>query len=413
MKKLFIPLALMLSLMACNNEEPAPVLESATENEAIETLRTEEDAIKIATKALNDFYPVQSRSARDLSNMNVVLLKNDMARGTDTTNPLYVVNFGNESGYAIVAADKDVSPLLAVTEAGSITDLNNIDNPGVKLFVNNAMKLKRDSNFVPITPIDTTFHKVNIYRNDTVYNIIRTVESRTSVEWAQDYPEGIYCPNGKSGCGPTAGAIALSYFEYPQTLTLSFDGRPYDQTNLNWDEMKLINGYSNNIFFFSEYDRQLALLCREIGEKAGVTYELGGGTSTSVYNMRDFFNDFLPKDKFTVTDFAAGNPQTNELLGNGIIVIGADESYPKEENAPGHIWVIDGYKYLEYTVYVYYHEQDSPIEHLERQFINKDLYSSVNWGARGKHNGYFFNNVFHFDDKYFTTKIYYFTIKTK
>lgn len=54
MKKLFFPAVIVLSLMACNSDEPMTLHDTSADNQIVETLRTEDEAIKIANKALSE-----------------------------------------------------------------------------------------------------------------------------------------------------------------------------------------------------------------------------------------------------------------------------------------------------------------------------------------------------------------------
>lgn len=415
-KKFFIAL-LGLSLVACNSDEILPQANDDVEVLPMENLRTETEAIEIATKGLNEFYPVKSRAERDLSQLNVVMLQSPVSRSSEDSNPLYVVNFGNESGYAIVSAAKDREPLLAVTESGSITSLDEIDNPGLRLFVDGAMKIQKDTTaLVPIPGGDggDGGELVDIFRNDTIFQANTKVEPRITVKWGQRYPEGMLCPNGICGCVATAGAQALSYFEYPETLDLTFPERKSDVISLDWKNMKRMVTPS---YYLGEYELQLASLCREIGYKIGADYTTYNySTSAKLSDLRRYFKGLLPSNRFIVSDMVSSRPKTNADLDNGIMIIRANQS-GKEI---GHAWVIDGYIYKKYTVYVYYHKINTANETLERKFDKEELYSSMNWGWNGKDNGYFkihAASISKMDDNtvtyYFNENFYYFTIKTK
>lgn len=413
MKKQFFITLLGLSLVACNSDEFLPQANDDVEVLPMENLRTETEAIEIATKGLNEFYPVKSRSARDLSGMNVVMLQSPASRSNEDSNPLYVVNFGNESGYAIVSAAKDREPLLAVTESGSITSLDEIDNPGLRLFVDGAMKLQKDTTARVPTPGGDGGELVDIFRNDTIFQSNTKVEPRITVKWGQRYPEGMLCPNGICGCVATAGAQALSYFEYPETLNLTFPERKSDMISLDWENLKRLETPS---FYLGEYEIQLASLCRELGYRINANYSNSNVTTANIFKLRNYFNELLPSNKFIVSGIISSKPKTNADLGNGIMVIQANQS----GEAIGHAWVIDGYIYKKYTVYVYYHKIDSANETLERKFDKEELYSSMNWGWNGKDNGYFkihAASISKMDDNtvtyYFNENFYYFTIKTK
>ena len=412
MKKQFFITLLGLSLVACNSDEFLPQANDDVEVLPMENLRTETEAIEIAAKGLNEFYPVKSRSARDLSGMNVVMLQSPASRSNEDSNPLYVVNFGNESGYAIVSAAKDREPLLAVTESGSITSLDEIDNPGLRLFVDGAMKLQKDTTAL-VRPGGDGGELVDIFRNDTIFQANTKVEPRITVKWGQKYPEGELCPNGICGCVATAGAQTLSYFKYPETLALSFPERKSNQISLDWDNMNRIISTPWNIRPKSEYDIQLSSLCREFGHKINADYTNSKGTTARLPDLRIYLKNLLPTNKYIVSDMVSSNPKTNIVLGNGIILIRATASEFSEDIHVGHAWVIDGFIYKKYTVYVYTHKINSPIETLERQFDKEDLYSHANWGWNGSDNGYFYNNIFRVTNYKFDREFNYFTIKTK
>lgn len=398
-KSIIIPLV-ALALASCNSDEPTSVDITSPGVASSETLRTESEAIDIATRSLNEFYPTEARSSRDLSKMNVVLLQDNASRNTDTTNPLYVVNFGDNTGYAIVSANKSVDPLLAITESGTISSLDNIENPGVKIFVNDAMRLKG-------TPIDTIGTKLDVYRNDTVYQVNKTIFNRIRVSWGQRIPEGLLCPNRISGCVATAGAQALSYFKYPTEISLTFPERSSESISLNWTLL-------NRLFLAGttkpeDYNTQLASLCREIGKQIDSDYSRPHVTLADMSKLRDYLKGILPNDKYIVSDVIASKPDTYREIGNGVIIM---RGTVKDEGI-GHCWVIHGCKYREYTVYVYSHKIDSANETLVQQFNKTELFSSINWGWNGSDDGYFDFNKLITSNGHYNEGFAYFTIKTK
>lgn len=402
-KSIFIAL-LGMSLAACNNDDLPAIADNDAETPLMENFRSEDEAIEIATKALNEFYPVTSRSGRDLSQMNVVLLNKPASRNSDITNPLYVVNFGNESGYAIISADKETEPLLAVTESGSITSLDNVDNPGLRLFLDGASKLEKDTTALkPFIP--GLEDEIQIIRKDTIVHASYSEFLHTQVKWGQTYPEGLLCPNGCSGCVATAGAQALSCFRYPKTLTLSFPERSSDQISLDWSNLRRIIG---NIIQ-PDYNIQLSSLCREIGYKINADYSEPYSTSANTTRLRNYLAESLPSNEFSVSDITYSKPVTNEVLGNGVIIMRGVEA----EASVGHCWIIPGYEYKDYTVYVYSIDPETKQETQIKQYDKTDLYPYINWGWYGKDNGYFDINRLITSQANFTQNFYYFTIKTK
>lgn len=411
MKKPFLMSLVSLSLIACSNEEFISPADNGDEMVSTIELRTETEAIAIATDALNEFYPATSRSVRDMSRIKVVTLGNVASRNEEITNPLYVVNFGDDNGYAIISANKDVEPLLAVTESGSITSLDEINNPGLGLFVAGAMKFEKDTTAIVPGPGTGGGELVDIWRNDTVFRSNISIPPRITVCWGQRYPEGSYCPNNRCGCDATAAAQALSYFEYPETLNLTFPERTSDQITLEWGNMRTIQStqYWRPYGF---YDNQLAALCREIGHKINADYG-SDGTSASLSDLRLYLKGLLPADRFVISNLKNYAPTTPAISNQGIMLIRA-ETYDEDTNKyVGHAWVIDGVIHKDYTVYVYYHKADSPIEYLERQFDKKEFFFHANWGWNGKDNGFFRFDKFETTSHNFEKNFNYFTIETK
>ena len=61
--------------------------------------------------------------------------KTRSADGIDSS--IYVYNFANDGGYAIMSSDERMPSLIAYSESGNITPETEIDNPGVMMFLAN------------------------------------------------------------------------------------------------------------------------------------------------------------------------------------------------------------------------------------------------------------------------------------
>ena len=405
-----------MSLAACNSDDLLAIADNDAETPLMENFRSEDEAIEIATKALNEFYPVTSRSGRDLSQMNVVLLNKPASRNSDITNPLYVVNFGNESGYAIISADKETEPLLAVTESGSITSLDNVDNPGLRLFLDGAIHGEMNQTTAIKQKIDTIGEMVDVYRNDTLFHAQNTIAPRLTVKWGQRYPEGELCPNGICGCVATAAAQALSYFKYPETLKLTYPERNANDIVLDWDNMKRIDSKNYDYWrIHTQYDIQLSTLCRELGHQIEAKYK-DNSTSASLYKLMNKLMLILPLDRLSKSEYGWAIPETNKILKNGIILMAGAEITKDEngeEHESAHAWIIDGYIYKNYTVRVFKRKINMANEILDYQFDKTELYSHVNWGWNGQDNGYFSNSNFNPSNHRYTQRFEYFAIYSK
>ena len=146
MKKnfLFLPL---LALLSCTQQEipDVPTLSEAdgrsnnlvSLNEAIETARLYVSGLKGGN----------TRSA-DLKLAKVDLLgkMNTRSADNDTTQlwGYYVINFTDDNGFALVAADKRNRPVYALSDEGSLELSDTVGNPGLRSYLN-SLPVSSDS----------------------------------------------------------------------------------------------------------------------------------------------------------------------------------------------------------------------------------------------------------------------------
>ena len=291
---------------------------------------------------------------------------------TDTSTILYVVNFEDDAGYAVLAADSRLPvDIYAVTEKG-----------------------RADGDSSPRTDTDPT-----IFIGDTLKDIwagewviTRWGPWTTSInypamlmtQWGQGSPYKDMTGAQSAGCGVTAVAQMMTYNQYPPLL----DGEriPYDILR----EMKYV--YTN-----SNYADDVAVLFKHIfigckaksyGEdgtlvwpKNIVTYlENLGYKNVDIYKNPSKFNTSL-----VYNSIAKGYPAiitaVNSDTDLGDIITG---------NGDAHTWVIDGYvkqarhgeKVGEKTGQSYGGTGES------REFVH------CNWGWNGNYDGYFYPGIF-------------------
>ena len=69
-----------------------------------------------------------------------------------------MVNFANDGGFAIIAADRNCDDVLAVTESGHYDPEAGTDNPGLQIFMERAVGYASEMaerNSVAASPIET------------------------------------------------------------------------------------------------------------------------------------------------------------------------------------------------------------------------------------------------------------------
>lgn len=412
MRKLLFFVAVLATFgYGCTSQEPeitSPKVDETSQNIVFTTssIRTLEEAAVIARDAIGMLPTPDSRSsARTFNITNTKILKNTSpSRGATTDTLMYVFNFDNEQGYAIVAANRNLEPLIAVTEQGYYNPDEPIENPGFADFMARAeaaanREIISDTikPFRPINPelsqtkvVDETMEKWEITPN---YNL----------RWGQRNPEGLLYDNTYSGCTNTAMAIIMSYYDYPATIELTFNNSN-ETIALNWSEIKhhvqSINGdtfyddcpslYPNNHTIISKLLRQLG----ELNESFDVietaeTGEVSHSTGTYDYKPISTFE----KLGFIVTSGyrAISDDILYEMKNGGykLLVRG------KEKNKRyGHNWVIDGVQYEKIRHSEWVKEYGKDWELIGDYSYRYRKFCHCNWGWNGNNNGWFNINYY-------------------
>lgn len=314
---------------------------------------------------------------------------------TDTSTILYVVNFEDDAGYAVLAADSRLPvDIYAVTEKGRAdrNDLSSSDcngetfNPLAIIHASAASIINVSDSL--IKDPDADYPKYPIL-NDTLRDIwagewviTRWGPWTTSInypamlmtQWGQGSPYKDMTGAQYAGCGVTAVAQMMAYNQYPPLL----DGEriPYDILR----EMKHV--YTN-----SNYADDVAVLFKHIfiGCKAKPYGE--DGTLVWPKNIVTYLENLGYKN---VDIYKNPSKFNTSLVYNSIV-----KGYPVLVTAitdefAGHTWVIDGYlKQVREGRKV---GEESGDFHgtvgESREFVH------CNWGKSGDNDGYFYPGVF-------------------
>ena len=213
-------------------------------------LITYEEAQKEVVDLL-DFLDTKTRSntGRRIANGFKSNLGSETTRSDDKGEemPVYVFNFEDNNGFAIVSGDNRVGSVLALTENGNIYEGMEVNNPGLAIFLErlevyyketinasqseDANSTSGTGNSVPSytrsseTGIDIGCQQpVSRWVNDAVYGTI------IPAKWGQGAPYNDKCPHqDKAGCVPVAVAQIMYHHGYPA----SYNGHTFD-----WNEMR-------------------------------------------------------------------------------------------------------------------------------------------------------------------------------
>ena len=396
MKKLLILAAIATILFSCSQEEPLQN-ENALENFYSSKLRTKEEVINIAQDFANEHQRGRS-GARYVDESKVFTL--DSHKSRSNSEPLmYVVEYEDNRGYAIVAAPKNVEPILAVIDEGSYQESINSGNPGFKFFMDAAEEYVSTTSIGgadpnpdgPNDPKPLAEYRVDV---DTIFRF--AVEPQVKVNRGQNYPEGKLCPNLISGCYPTALFMICEYFQEPKSIKLTFDN---NQTiNLPWNEMsKAISEPAGKniiarLFPIESNPNYMAVaqLCRQIGKISVTNYSSPVESTTGSDRIHSSTKNILSSKN--VGDYKAYNYMdiVNTLTSGGLVLC----TGLKPNSNSGHAWVADGCEYMKTIQATYYREQGKVRWTLIKEEEAYYCLVYFNWGWNGDSNGVFSGDVF-------------------
>lgn len=388
-------------LVGCTNDE---FLENGTyEGMSVsQETRTLEEAIQIAVDAAKMLDPANTRAsagrAVDRDGISFVLAPSTRASGTSDT-LLYVVNYADEKGFAVVSANSNTTGLLAVTEKGTyrVGDSSYAENKGFSDFMDWAKEYARSSSggiTIGGGGIELTEYRTEI---DTISKIY--LEPKIEVQWGQTGIEGKYAPNGAAGCANTAMAQIMSYFCYPSQIAITYSGASVQSQTLNWQAMKQhkIVHYKQSCTATAEAHEAISQLHRQLGEISKSEYKgeglLDASTETYMTNTR---NAFLTLG-YGVSNIMAYNDENlwGALAGEKLLFVSGVREYTEdgETKKAGHAWVVDG-KYGFTIRTITWIKPANQGWKVQSERDTSSRYLHINWGWDGSCNGLFYLGSF-------------------
>lgn len=385
MKKLVFISFIAFVVLSCSDETYDA---TNLQQEAVSTssIRSYDEALAIAQKAMTLVLPAETRGEEthirtiDLAKSHKCIKAAATRGGGSSVNDtlMYVFNFADDEGFAIISANPDCDPVLAVTESGNYDPDEASDIDGFNDFVSLATfyVLNTDKLLDSMTVQKMTY---TTYTPDTA--ILRRHGAQVPVAWGEIDPEGIYCPNGRAGCANTAIAQIMSYYEYPTEIVLSCKGNSSTTLQLDWDNLidhKIGHSYTTETCTVSEENHQaIGWLCRELGYRNNSSYTDSEGTIADLavvpYTLKNLGFTVIGYDTLSVSDITDYIDKDYKIFMYG---------YPK--NGSYHAWVVDQYADVIITEEV----SGGLCSYWQGNFIH------INWGWYGQSNGYFNGRVF-------------------
>ncbi len=416
MKKLLLLLCMPILLFGCaetpDTDEPRdpnyrdPNLDYGALTEVIgepaTSNRTESEAVTLAIAAADYNYPAKSRSnvGHRVSGVRASVAPNSRSETPDTL--FYVVNFEDEAGFALIAAPRTLSPVLAVVESGNYELDEEIDNPGFKLFMDCLPDYIESASIN--AEIDPDIRPADRLITDTLTHWGSRDNFRVGVEWGQDGIYGAYCPNGICGCAPLAiGTIAmrLGNTNMPNfNINYTFPERDIDSETLVFTEMNrhrgIVKPVQGNEYEYRCWaddeeatDKSIGRMLRQIGMDCGSKYYSNEtGTNKGVYT--NILKKYLPYAQVSELKEYKSR-ELISVIDKGLAMMRAGE----DNYGGGHAWVADGYEYLHTRTTVWtWNKLTMRFEPTSTSYEKITSVTHFRWGWHGDKDGYFEGDVF-------------------
>ena len=397
MKKIIYYLTFYLLILSCASNEYINV---NYRNEHCSTFVSKEEAINEVTSLLENLQIKTKTSMREIDLDNVYSTGETInTRGDISSNisPLvYIINFKNEQGYAIVSGDKRTQPIFALMDSGTLKEGDVLTNPGAIMMLSLAeadylkmINSQEDQLFF----IDQQDIRTKVPEHD-LWNDFTTWGHILECEWGQDTtPYNLYTftSDGKqavTGCASVAVAQILYYWGVDFTV---------DGTRLEWEKMR--RQISHNSIMYPPAYEMIGKLFSELGSNENLNTKYGVDKSSSspdnfvrtfkncglqdggkmeAYNY-DLITEAIKKGPILLTGYSKKITTKKQILG---ITISTTTSYEG-----GHAWVIDQLLTRHRTKYAYSNGEVHPVEQYEHLV-------HCNMGWHGSSNGYYFSGKF-------------------
>lgn len=410
MKKLLL-LILGILVLSCNKQD-IPNNESTP---AKLSYKISLDSLKSQALGLCELFGTSRTKSQNLSVKNIIPIEmiqvsdnSTKSVNADPTSPkIYVINFDNDAGFAILADDRRIgNNIFAYSENGNL-DATTI-NPGVSLFLDDANSylaasiggiIPKDGwpdNLPTYTPnmntIPTNWGSdiiVSGYpKYEWSYYFAPTISSQLSplikIRWNQYEPFNLECPI-KNGVRTVAGCVAIAVVQimaYHKQPTIIHHNEKY--YFIDWD--LAIKGGESNII-----TSNLPKLIRDFGNRVNMQYntQAEGGSGAYSADVPELLAGHYGYSECIYQDYNE-NKILNELSQNRPVYMKGQSS----RNGSGHAWILEGFKCVKtkyYGVTDYYDPLTARqyAQRVDAEEHKNDCYLYCNWGWSNNSDGYY------------------------
>ena len=313
---------------------------------------------------------------------------------------VYLVNFVDDKGFAIVRASKDEEPIVALTDNGNI-DLNKLQNP--EMFLDNDETGESFMYQLLYNALLNNDYLCNDQKEvksissitSDAWVIDEQVEPLVRVKWGQAYPFNKFMPaSNYSRFGETtqykgkmpAGCVMVAFAQMMVTNKMpeNFSGMIQSWSMEDLDDVSTYISYIDfNYLYYDEsyeepyrtYMNGVADMLRVLASRFNASYSSSGTGASTSYAIEQL-STFDPVNYQYIEEISFYQPDliSNLLFftldcGKPVIIRGSDSN-----GAGGHAWIIDGYMNR--------HKNSS-------EGVISESLVHMNWGWQGRCDGYF------------------------
>lgn len=399
MRKFFFLLMAMTTIVACQkdmNEVAGSVQndESATENPyAI----SQEEAIANLEAFLGAFEAETRSTQRSIKSIETVEYS-DIVNATrsseeiDIDNLLYIVEFEDGQGSAVIGADRRVESVYAVLDESVLTvqdfenAANGVETDDISTYTAGLIaQSAANSVYSVIIPpeVDLTY---DVYDYEAHTSVVTYITPMLNTKWGQGEPynnnygvyedENGYPHRAPAGCGVIAAGQFITHLRPSTTITLNGHTHSY----ADMAQVTFTNNAINPILI-----QKIAQFIYDLSVEMDATYSYNG-TNVSPNELKKIFRK---AGLWSVSAIDIDKDKICEMLADSKPVT----TYGYTSAGEGHAWIIDGRKLTQTNVIKVTYRDDVVISR-EYQYSYLTDYIHCNFGWDGNCDGYYGYTIF-------------------
>lgn len=382
MRKILFVMVAALAFVACEKDYQSVIEKSDLETVVQNNKVSLKQALLYAENSINGINPTTRSAERKVKSTELYVAKPATRSAEDVEVSFYLINYEDNEGFAMVSTDSRATPVYAYSDEGNLSAEDFENKPFLKIFIEGTIEnyqnevasprmpedpINRPDSIVTELPLPTVVYNGGVYYLETTLEDF-VKEPLLTTRWHQGAPYADNCPGGVAGCAPIAVAQIMAYHKHPA----QFNGHTY-----NWNAITA----TDILYSGSAGAISAAQLVYDIGDTAGINYEIG--TETSIHLLDNTLEAF-DYNYSTPTSYNADRVVENINNGQPVLMDGYNNQFD------GHTWVIDGYNRIN-TRYTYYYI-DRPNFIYETRIVGSVDYFHCNMGLGGRNDGYYLSS---------------------